>query len=157
VRFTIREFKQEDFDRLHAIDQDCFPPGVSYSRKELAYYMKMRGAFTLVAETKAKSAEIAGFIVAQRHPKGMGHVVTVDTVQGHRRDGLGTLLMEQAEERLTTAGCSAIFLETAGDNVAAIKFYKKLGYFILKTIPRYYQNNMDAFLMAKRLDQASSD
>ena len=147
--FSIREYKVEDFQRLYAIDQECFPPGIAYSRNELRHYMQLRGAFTLVAENK--NNEIAGFIVAQRHPKGMGHVVTIDTVQAHRRGGLGTQLMKEAEARLEAAGCDAIFLETAVDNLPAIKFYKRLGYFILKTIPRYYHNNLDAFLMAKRL------
>jgi ribosomal-protein-alanine N-acetyltransferase len=149
VSFAIRDYKVEDFGRLYAIDQECFPPGIAYSRNELHHYMKLRGAFTLVAENKKN--EIVGFIVAQRHPKGMGHVVTIDTLKAHRRGGLGTLLMNEAEARLKEAGCDAIFLETAVDNMAAIKFYKRLGYFVLKTLPRYYPNNLDAFLMAKRL------
>jgi ribosomal protein S18 acetylase RimI-like enzyme len=149
VPFSIRDYQPEDFERLHAIDQECFPVEIAYSRRELEHYMKLRGAFTLIAE--AGKSEIAGFIVAQRHPKGMGHVVTIDTVKAHRRGGLGTLLMNEAEARLQSAGCDAIFLETAVDNVPAIKFYKRLGYFILKTLPRYYPNDLDAFLMAKRL------
>jgi ribosomal-protein-alanine N-acetyltransferase len=149
VPFSIRDYKVEDFGRLYAIDQECFPPGIAYSRNELHHYMKLRGAFTLVAENKKN--EIGGFIVAQRHPKGMGHVVTIDTVKAHRRGGLGTLLMSEAEARLKAAGCDAIFLETAVDNMAAIRFYKRLGYFVLKTLPRYYPNNLDAFMMAKRL------
>ncbi len=153
VRFAIREFRADDFDRLYYIDQQCFPPGIAYSRKELARYMDLRGAFTLIAETKRKSPEIAGFIVAQKHPKGMGHVVTIDTLPAFRRDGLGTLLMQTVEKRLKAEGCDAIFLETAVDNVAAIKFYKRFGYFIVKTLPHYYPHNLDAFLMAKRLDQ----
>jgi ribosomal-protein-alanine N-acetyltransferase len=150
VQFSLRDYKVEDFGRLYAIDQECFPPGIAYSRNELHHYMKLRGAFTLVAENMKH--EIAGFIVAQRHPKGMGHVVTIDTVKAHRRNGLGTLLMDEAETRLKAAGCDAIFLETAVNNLPAIKFYKHRGYFVLKTLPRYYPNNLDAFMMAKRLD-----
>lgn len=154
VRFNIRDYRTEDFQILYQIDQTCFPPGIAYSRLELTHYMKLRGAFTLVAETKRKSPEIAGFIVAQRHPKGMGHIITIDTVKQFRRDGLGTFLMNAAEEQLKQVGCDAIFLEVAVDNMPAIRFYKKLGYFVLKTLPRYYPNKLDAFLMAKRLSPA---
>ena len=151
VRFTLREYRVEDFQTLYEIDRSCFPPGIAYSRLELTHYMKLRGAFTIVAETQRKTPEIAGFLIAQRHPKGMGHVITIDTLKPFRRHGLGRLLMKAAEDRLRAAGCDAIFLEVAVDNASAIRFYKRLKYFVLKTLPRYYPNKLDAYLMAKRL------
>jgi ribosomal-protein-alanine N-acetyltransferase len=154
VRFTLRDFKPEDFDRLHAIDQQCFPPGIAYSRRELSYYMKLRGAFTIVANDERGA--IAGFIVAQKHQRGMGHVVTIDTLEGYRRSGLGTLLMAEVEGRLKTAGCDAMFLETAVNNVAAISFYQRLGYVVVKTLPGYYSNDLDGLLMVKRFKAARS-
>ncbi len=156
MTFRLREYDSADFEHLYKIDQACFPPGISYSRRELAYYMSMRGTFTLVAETKATKPEIAGFIVGQKGPRGMGHVVTIDTVEKYRRGGLGTLLMDAVEKRLKAVGCHAIILETAVDNAPAIAFYKHLGYFVLKTLPRYYHDRLDAFLMAKRIGEKSS-
>jgi ribosomal-protein-alanine N-acetyltransferase len=156
VRFALRDSKPADFDSLYELDQRCFPPGIAYSRRELAYYMKLPGAFTIIADTAGSKPALAGFIVAQRHPKGMGHIVTIDTVEAHRRHGLGTLLMNEAEKRLQSLGCPSVFLEAAVDNLAAIKFYKKLGYFIVKTLPRYYQNKVDGFLLAKRFAPPSA-
>lgn len=156
VTFRLREFDLADFDALHAIDQECFPPGIAYSRRELAYYMNLRGTFTLVAETAKAKTELAGFIVGQKNPKGMGHIITIDTVAKFRRCGLGSLLMRAAEDHLKATGCHALVLEVAVDNVPAIAFYKRLGYFVLKTIPRYYQNRLDALMMAKRIGQKSS-
>jgi ribosomal protein S18 acetylase RimI-like enzyme len=37
------------------------------------------------------------------------------------------------------------------DNESAIRFYKKHEYGILRTIPRYYMGQLDAFLMGKKL------
>lgn len=148
VTFTLRESSPADFDRLYAIDQECFPPGIAYSRRELAQFMKLRGAFTLVAETTSK--KIAGFIVAQKHPRGMGHVVTIDVLAPYRRSGLGSLMMKQVETRVQDAGCDAMFLETAVDNLPAIKFYERFGYVIVKELPRYYPNGLDGYLMVKR-------
>ncbi|HVZ18159.1 MAG TPA: N-acetyltransferase [Terriglobales bacterium] len=155
MTFRLRDYQPADFDRLYELDQACFPPGISYSRAELTHYMNMRGTFTLIAETKARKPEIAGFIVGQRGPRGMGHIVTIDTAEKYRRAGLGTLLMNAVEQKLKASGCHVIILETAVDNAPAIAFYKRLGYFILKTIPRYYQNRTDAFLMAKRIAEKS--
>lgn len=32
VDFLIRDYRAADFNRLWAIDQMCFPPGISYTR-----------------------------------------------------------------------------------------------------------------------------
>ncbi|HWR17923.1 MAG TPA: N-acetyltransferase [Terriglobales bacterium] len=151
MRYRIRDYKPEDFDRLHTLDQECFPPGIAYSRRELAYYIKRPHAFTLVAEEKNKA--IAGFIVASSHPKKMGHIITIDTDRKLRRSGLGTLLMNAAETRLREIGCEVVFLEVAVNNTPAIKFYKKLGYSILKTLMGYYQGKLDGFLMIRRFSE----
>jgi peptide alpha-N-acetyltransferase/N-terminal acetyltransferase B complex catalytic subunit len=115
--------------------------------------MNARGSFTLVAET-GRSPKIAGFIVGRVHPRGLGHIITIDAVATYRRCGLGTLLMTAAEDRLKASGCDAIFLEAAVNNLTALAFYKKLDYYILKTLPRYYNKEMDAFLLVKRLAKA---
>lgn len=153
MNFRLRDFQAGDFEPLYRLDQECFPPGISYSRRDLTHYLRMRGAFTVVAESQSKPLEIAGFIVARRVAKGMGHVITLDTLAKFRRNGLGTLLMNAVEERFISSGCHAIILETAVDNAPAIAFYKCLGYFVLKTIPRYYQGRLDAFMMAKRIGE----
>ena len=152
----IREATTEDFDELWRIDQECFEPGISYTRCELAWYMNLRGAFTLVGETRntARSKwKIAGFSVGQQPRRGLGHIVTIDVLPDARRTGLGTRLMLDIEARLKEDGCETIFLETAVDNLAAIKFYKRLGYFVVKTIPRYYLDKIDALMMSKELGE----
>lgn len=171
VHTQIREFRRSDFDELWRIDQECFEPGISYSRMELDHYVRRRRAFTLVAETiseqgsavsRSKSGtravavtksepRIVGFIVVEEDSKGVGHVITIDVRAEARRSGVGTQLMNMAEDRLRATGCHAVFLETAVDNIKALSFYKRHGYSVLKTIPRYYQNNVDALLLGKRL------
>ncbi len=165
MHIEIREFRRADFDELWRIDQECFDPGISYSRMELDHYVRRRRAFTLIAEnapvTKDKTArkpgsqpgsEIVGFIVVEQDSRGRGHVITLDVRPTTRRAGVGTQLMQAAELRLRAAGCHAVFLETAVNNLTALSFYKRHGYSVLKTIPRYYQNNLDAFLLGKRLE-----
>ena len=116
--------------------------------------MRLRGAFTIVGEsreTPRSKWKIVGFAVGQQPRKGLGHIVTIDVLPEARREKLGTRLMEEIEKRLKDGGCENIFLETAVDNAAAIKFYKRLGYFVVKTIPRYYLDKIDALLLAKEL------
>src|SRR5207245_5694395 len=158
VLFTLRDFRREDFETLWRIDQSCFPSGISYGRLEVSAYIRCRGAFTLVAESAeleqpergeiAKPApSILGFIVAEASRRGMGHIMTIDVVSAARRFGVGSKLLAAAEERLQSAGVTQVFLEAAVDNQAALAFYKRHGYFVVKTIPRYYSNGLDAFVL----------
>ncbi len=145
----IRAYRKDDFDTLWRIDQECFRPGIAYSRFELGVYLRNANAFTLVAEDKKK---IVGFITCHRRAK-LGHVITIDVREPARRFGTGTLLLTAGEDKLRDLGCRAVFLETAVDNVAALRFYEKHGYHILRTIPRYYLGEIDALTMTKKIGE----
>jgi ribosomal-protein-alanine N-acetyltransferase len=146
--FKLRDFTAEDFDTLWRLDQNCFPPGISYSKPELRSYIRRPGSFTLVA-TDADQGTVAGFIVVQCGVT--GHVITIDVDPAARRAGVGSLLLQAVEDRLRSSGARAVGLETAVDNVAALAFYKRHGFNVLRTWPRYYSNGVDALVMKKEL------
>jgi [ribosomal protein S18]-alanine N-acetyltransferase len=148
VAFVIREFQAEDFETLWRMDQECFPPGIAYSKAELKEYVSHRRSFTLVA-SDVETGTVAGFIVVDKAPT--GHVITIDVIAEARRSGVGSLLLRAAEDRLRAAGSKAVGLETAVDNLAALSFYKRHGYSVIRTSPRYYSNGVDALVMKKEL------
>jgi ribosomal-protein-alanine N-acetyltransferase len=163
VNFALREFRGEDFDSLWRIDQECFAPGIAYSRLELAAYIRFPGAFTMVAEALGEGPKadesnpiILGFIVAQARRRGVGHILTIDVPPASRRLGVGSRLMTAAEDRLGSSGCHSVVLETAVDNSSALAFYKRHGYCVEKTMPRYYSNGVDAFVLEKPLHSGSA-
>lgn len=147
VAFVLRDFKPADFESLWQMDQECFPPGISYSRQDLKSFIRHRGSFTLVATDER--GELQGFIVA--HCGVTGHVITIDVGLGGRRAGVGSLLLQGAEERMRAAGCGTVGLETAVDNLSALAFYKRHGYSVVRTWPRYYSNGVDALVLQKEL------
>jgi len=171
VSFTIRDFDPADFDMLWRLDQDCFPAGIAYSRSELKLYIRRRGSCTLVAEKALPAAAtlpelgkggeksppsgsnvaVAGFIVAETE-RGAGHIITIDVMAAARRSGVGSLLLRSAEDRLRAAHCRSVQLETAVDNLSALSFYKRHGYIVIKTYPRYYANGVDALVLEKELE-----
>lgn len=161
MSFRIRPFQKTDFDVLWRIDQICFDPQLAYSRPELAVYMRRPGAFTLVAESRTgevsqndgEQAKIIGFIVAEARRQ-TGHIITIDVLPEARRAGIGSSLLQAAEDRLRQAGAAIVELETAVDNAAAIQFYKRKEYFVEKTVPGYYSNHLDALVMRKDLAAA---
>jgi [ribosomal protein S18]-alanine N-acetyltransferase len=161
VSYRIRPFRKADFETLWSIDQLCFVPQLAYSRLELAFYMRRSGSFTLVAEGEDEAAangqpRILGFIVAEieRRPKrGLktGHIITIDVVPEARRGGIGSALLQATERQLHDLGVTSVALETAVNNAGALHFYKQQGYFVESTAPRYYSNQLDAFVMRKEL------
>lgn len=156
---SLHQAREQDFDQLWRIDQECFIPGIAYSRAELRWYMRRSRAFTLIAKNDVKEAakdakeitNIAGFIVAESDPSRAGHILTIDVLPAFRRTKIGSRLLDAAEQRLIKEGCNAVLLETSVDNSAAICFYKRHGYAILETIPRYYMDSVDALVMGKKL------
>ncbi|MBI1740701.1 MAG: GNAT family N-acetyltransferase [Candidatus Koribacter versatilis] len=140
------------------MDQICFDPQLAYSRPELAIYMRRPGSFTLVAESASAEAvsngepqrQILGFIVAEARRR-TGHIITIDVLPEARRAGVGSGLLQAAEDQLRQAGAAIVELETAVDNAAAIQFYKRKDYFVEKTAPGYYSNQLDALVMRKEL------
>ena len=184
MRFTVRDYSPDDFNTLWAIDQACFNPEVAYSRYELQLYLRRPGAFTLVADQDGQAPQslqvpqslqapqslndlpatndpssqssILAFVVAESSRRGMGHIITIDVRPAMQRQHIGSALLDAAEKRLRAANCRAVRLETAVDNASAISFYKRHGYDVIKVIPHYYSNGVDALLLEKNLRSIES-
>lgn len=153
MQFTIRDYRPQDFETIWAIDQCCFAPEIAYSRGELRFYIHRPRAFTLIAEWDSSGSEpprIVGFLVAERS-RAIGHIITIDVLAEARRSRVGSTLLSAAEERLRSAPCQLVRLETAVDNRSALHFYKRHGYDVIKVVPHYYSNGVDALLLEKNL------
>jgi ribosomal-protein-alanine N-acetyltransferase len=144
----VRSHRPSDFDVLYRIDLECFPPGISYSRDELAGFIHHPTSKTWVAE---EDGEIIGFLVAGRETRQTGHVITIDVPRKWRRHGIGKSLMGVAESWARRSGLDRLSLETGEDNRTAHKFYEALGYQIAGRIENYYSDGSAAWVMMKPL------
>src|SRR5262249_44235335 len=148
---TLRSFDPRDFAALHRLDKACFPPGISYSKTTLRYFLTLPSADCVIAEDDGR---IVGFIVSEENPP-LAHIITLDVAEKERRRGAGTALLQQLETNLAARGVRSILLETATDNDAAVAFWKGHGYRIEATLKRYYLGRIDAYEMRKILAPAS--
>jgi ribosomal-protein-alanine N-acetyltransferase len=145
----IRPVRSGDLETLYEIDQLCFAPGISYSKRELEGFIRLRNSKSWVAE---EGKEIVGFLIANRHPTmPLGHIITLDVIESRRRHGVGSALMDAAEEWARQRGLILISLETAEDNFPAREFYERRGYVKYDTLQNYYADGSAAWAMAKRL------
>jgi ribosomal protein S18 acetylase RimI-like enzyme len=149
----LREYRPEDFASLLAIDQVCFVEGIAYSAREMRHFLAQPSVVKIIGE---QAGDIKGFIIAdrfrpRRSEQCMGQIITIDVLPDARRSGLGSRLLDAAEGELKKNGCTYVSLETAVDNLAAMRFYKRHGYVGLKILPDYYLDSIDALMMGKKL------
>ncbi len=147
MALTLRSFEPRDFAALHRLDQACFPPGISYSKTTLRYFLTLPSADCVIAEDAGR---IVGFVVSEENPP-LAHIITLDVMEKDRRRGVGTALLQQLEANLALRGVRSILLETATDNEPAVAFWKSHGYRIEATLKRYYLGRIDAHEMRKIL------
>jgi [ribosomal protein S18]-alanine N-acetyltransferase len=150
MNVRIDEYAAADFDALHALDLACYPPGISYSRRTLRWFLAVPGADCLVAKSDDETAEILGFIIAEAEAD-EGHIITIDIAESSRRTGVGTALLREMEQRLAARGVRRVSLETATTNEPAVAFWQRHGYRSHGVIPDYYLGRLDAYSMSKKL------
>lgn len=144
---TIRDYAPGELDVLYQIDQECYPRGIAYSRRTLKWFLALPGAECLVAES---DGAIAGFILTET-AGAQAHIITIDVLAEHRRSGMGTTLLREAEQRFQARGVREVHLETAHDNAPAIAFWHKHGYRTCGVLRNYYLDRIDALAMMKNL------
>lgn len=144
----LRDYQPADFDTLWEIDQTCFPAEIAYSRREFAHYLRSAHAACVLA---VENSRTLGFILGH-HPAHRGHIITLDVISSARAQGIGSMLINEIETRFRAAGCDSIFLEVAVNNSVAMRFYKRHGFSVLKTLRRYYPGDLDGLLMGKVLN-----
>lgn len=143
----IRQYEARDFGALYKLDQACFPPGISYSKFSLQYFISLPGADCMVAEDGKATA---GFILAETHPP-LAHIITLDVAASYRRAGLGSQLLAEMEKHFWYKEVKSVLLETAVDNESGIAFWQHHGYRTEAVLKRYYLGRVDAFEMRKKL------
>jgi [ribosomal protein S18]-alanine N-acetyltransferase len=146
----LRAYQPDDFDALYKLDQSCFPRGIAYSKTTLRYFLTLASAECLLA---VDQNAIAGFILSEVDGA-LAHIITLDVTEAHRRSGVGTMLLDAAENSLATKGVRTVFLETAVNNHAAVNFWLRHGYFKEGILKRYYLNRIDGYEMRKTLPSA---
>lgn len=71
--------------------------------------------------------------------KRLFYIMTLGAVPLHRQCGLGTALIESCMEQVERdTSCGVLYLHVITTNLAAIRFYEKLGFYKVQEIPNYY-------------------
>jgi len=155
--YIIRKFNPNDLEAVIYINRTCLPENYSPSFF-LEIYQNCPDGF-LVAESENLS--IVGYIMC-RLELGFsefkklklvkkGHIVSIAILPEFRRKGIAMELINKVLKFLNEKKIDECFLEVRTTNEPAINLYKKLGFSIVRTIPGYYLDGTDAYIMAMEL------
>jgi GNAT superfamily N-acetyltransferase len=134
--YKVREAKVEDAAEIHSLASELAETvGDSPSEEEaimarLEELLDEPRARVLVAENEAGIVGGVSFWIKPdlAHGDTVVEVPMLVVAEGHRRTGVGTLLMEEVRNVASDNGASQIELVATRSNVTAREFYRSLGF-----------------------------
>jgi ribosomal protein S18 acetylase RimI-like enzyme len=98
--------------------------------------------------------EIAGFVILNMQGGFVGYIQTICVAASSRGAGLGTRIMQFAEERIFREFPN-VFLCVSSFNTRAREFYERLGYKVVGELTEFLVRGHDELLMRKTLGPMS--
>ena len=139
VKLEIRSYQESDQGAVVKLWQDCgLVMPWNDPAKDIQRKLRIQREMFLVGflGTQLVGTVMVGF---EGH---RGWINYLAVHPRHMKEGLGRLLMEEAERLLRAAGCPKINLQIRDSNTDVIEFYKRIGYSI-----------DDVVSMGKRLEE----
>lgn len=145
--FVLRDYQPSDLDAMFRLDEACFEEPFRFSQTAMRRFAESRKARVVIAESDGK---LAGFAIL--HVEGrVGYVVTLDVAEEFRRRGLAARLMQRMEQYAADADCVVVGLHVFVGNEDAIRFYEQAGYVRAGDVPRFYGEELDAWVYRKKM------
>jgi len=123
---AIRVYREADFAEVRTLWQQVFSDDPPWNRAEEAVPAKLaiQPDLFLVA---SDGANVIGTIMAG-YDGHRGWLYAVAVSESHRRAGVGSALVREAEIRLAALGCRKVNLQIRATNIQVQAFYDRLGY-----------------------------
>ena len=110
----------------------------------MRWYHKCSDLF-IVAEIDKK---IVGYMITCSLPD-KGYVASIAIDPAYRHKGIGRVLANFTFKQLKARSIKVIELEVRISNKEGMNFWKRLGFFPLRVVPRFYNAGEDALKMRK--------
>ena len=122
---SIRNYIDADFPQLENILKKCGVYSEKYdTRESIRKKMEHDTESVIVAE---ENGQIIGCVFIIYDPWS-SFIYRLGIDPDYRRRGIGNVLMQEAERRLTKRGTNPITIFVHEDNIGALEFYRKRGW-----------------------------
>ncbi|MBN2629850.1 MAG: GNAT family acetyltransferase [Rhodobacteraceae bacterium] len=122
----IIQYQDDHFQGVDSLWKEAFPNDALWNEAAVAIPEKVRfqPELFLVAVDRAKviGTAMAGY---DGH---RGWISRIAVLKSHRNQGIGKLLLAEAECRLESRGCIKINLQVVESNANVLEFYRRCGY-----------------------------
>lgn len=141
----IRDVRIWELRKIEELEKEIFE--LDAYPYEYLYYLYWNSDYFKVA---VDNDEIVGYIIGEI-VRDSSHVITIAVVEGYRRQGIGSNLLNSFIEYSIKKGVKRVYLEVSNKRDDAIRFYHKHGFREIGYIHRYYRDGSDAYVMEKNL------
>lgn len=141
---TVRLARPEDLGRLAEIERESMAR--PWTAQQLAAEFENEFAYLLCAETGGELAGVCDIHIAY----GGAHINELSVAPKHRRKGVASALVAEAERAARHHGCGAITLEVRASGREARAFYDALGFTMIGQKWGFYRDPVDDALVLKK-------
>ena len=141
-KIEVRDMRYEDLDEVMKIENQCF--SVPWTRDSMEGELFSLMKYYYVALVDGKIAGYGGMW----HVVTEGHITNIAVSPEHRRQGIGSAIVERLMQTAKEKEMLGVTLEVRVSNEAAKNLYEKQGFVVTGQRKKYYtDNNEDAYLM----------
>ena len=145
---------EEDLEKIHRIESDLYPKPWTFNFFRIMFHIN-EDLFIVAVDDKALVGYAVGEIEKRGKvgtPRKAGHVMNIAVKSQYQGMGIGTMLLDDIENRFLSKGADIAYLEVRESNKRAQQVYRHRGYEYVRTVEGYYGDE-DGFIMTKKLDQ----
>ena len=141
----IRRCTDGDLDAILRIENESFSD--PYDRGTFSQLLRSEPEGFLVAE--GDDGDILGYVASSAR---YGLILSLAVSAGHRREGIGTMMMDAAL-RYLRGRARGVTLQVRVSNAPAISLYRRFSFREVGKVRRYYPDGEDALVMTLDLRQ----
>ena len=142
--------RSSDAREIAEMSRDLIEQGLTWSWTPARVQHFITGADSSVIVAR-RERHVAAFAI-MHFGDDVAHLNLLAVAPEHRRQGLGSQLMDWLTTTAIEAGVFRINLEVRTQNDAARSFYERLGFSQLGVVQGYYQGREAALRMSRRLE-----
>lgn len=148
MAFQVLDYIEGIEDQLSSLHISAFPMGLGWKAKDMKELLDISFHHILIdydIDNKINGFLLYSVIVDE------AEILTFCVSPERQQEGIGQAIIAVFLEEMKKQSVKIVFLEVAEDNIAALKLYNRFGFSLNGRRTKYYDNKIDALLMAKTL------
>lgn len=142
----LRQASERDLRGIMTVENDCFG-SERYDSRTVRAFLRRSDSFVIVAVEGDRVLGAAMCLFSS--DLGEGRIASIAVLRSHRRQGIGSLLLDECEHVLGSLNLHRYVLEVDTRNRSAVRLYRDRGYVTTGRIEDFYSRGRHAFVMEK--------